>query len=190
MTTLPICDELRRSVNSSDWVLQFILRCHREISDDVRMCTEINALCARLTVIVDERVNFVNELDMLAPEFVPVKMAELMKQIQDKDIQNLMKLQILGSLLCVCISVSMDNYWFLVFLYFCASCEQDLFAISVPDRDLALCFNRMRGDRVVAFEDRAAFVYELENVTGVSVTAKTGVFLKEIMEKEDVGTGT
>ncbi|GKD79276.1 hypothetical protein Tco_1341897 [Tanacetum coccineum] len=46
----------------------------------------------------------------------------------------------------------------------------------------------MRGDRVVAFEDRAAFVYELENVTGVSVTAKTGVFLKEIMEKEDVGT--
>ncbi|GKD79275.1 hypothetical protein Tco_1341896, partial [Tanacetum coccineum] len=43
-----------------------------------------------------ERVNFVNELDMLALEFMPVKMAELMKQIQDKDIQNLMKLQILG----------------------------------------------------------------------------------------------
>ncbi|GKD49112.1 hypothetical protein Tco_1278088 [Tanacetum coccineum] len=97
MAALPICDELRRSVNSSDWVPQFILRCHREISDDVRLGTEINALCARLTVIVDERANFVNELDMLEPEFVPVKMAELMKQIQDKDIQNLMKLQILGT---------------------------------------------------------------------------------------------
>ncbi|GKE60368.1 hypothetical protein Tco_1510735 [Tanacetum coccineum] len=97
MAALPICDELRRSVNSSDWVPQFILRCHREISNDVRLVTEINALCARLTVIVDERANFVNELDMLEPEFVPVKMAELMKQILDKDIQNLIKLQILGT---------------------------------------------------------------------------------------------
>ncbi|GKA35651.1 hypothetical protein Tco_0722142 [Tanacetum coccineum] len=96
MAALPICDELRRSVNSSDWEPQFILRCHREISNDVRLGTKINALCARLTVIMDERVNFVNELDMLAPEFVPVKMAELMKQIQNKDIRNLMKLQILG----------------------------------------------------------------------------------------------
>nr|GEW60691.1 hypothetical protein [Tanacetum cinerariifolium] len=65
---------------------EFLLRCHKEISNDVRLGTEINALCTRLTVIVDERVNFVNELDMLAPEFVSVKMAELIKQIQDKDI--------------------------------------------------------------------------------------------------------
>ncbi|GKE34919.1 hypothetical protein Tco_1454241 [Tanacetum coccineum] len=96
MAALPICDELRRSVNSSDYEPQFILRCHREISNDMRMSTKINALCDRLTVIVDERVNFVNELNMLPPEFVPVKMAELMKQIQDKDIRNLMKLQTLG----------------------------------------------------------------------------------------------
>nr|GEX42590.1 nucleic acid-binding, OB-fold protein [Tanacetum cinerariifolium] len=68
----------------------------RGISNDVRLGTEIIALCARLTVIVDERVNFFNELDMLALEFVPVKMVELMKQIQDKDIRNLMKLQRLG----------------------------------------------------------------------------------------------
>ncbi|GKA52156.1 hypothetical protein Tco_0745352, partial [Tanacetum coccineum] len=43
----------------------------------------------------DERVNFVNELDMLEPKFVPGKMAEFTKEIQDKDIQNLMKLQII-----------------------------------------------------------------------------------------------
>nr|GEW40874.1 hypothetical protein [Tanacetum cinerariifolium] len=94
METLPIYDELRRSVNSSNWEPQFILQCHREISDDVRVGIKINALCARLTVIVDERVNFVDELDMLAPEFIPVKMADLIKQIQDKDIRKLMKLQI------------------------------------------------------------------------------------------------
>ncbi|GJZ46285.1 hypothetical protein Tco_0593881 [Tanacetum coccineum] len=69
MAALPICDELRR---------------------------KINALCDRLTVIVDERVSFVNELNMLPPKFMPVKMAALMKQIQDKDIRNLMKLQTLG----------------------------------------------------------------------------------------------
>nr|GEX28562.1 hypothetical protein [Tanacetum cinerariifolium] len=55
-------------------------------ADEMDRCNQINALCTRLTVIVDERVNFVNELDMLAPEFVSVKMAELIKQIQDKDI--------------------------------------------------------------------------------------------------------
>ncbi|GJW14104.1 hypothetical protein Tco_0018237 [Tanacetum coccineum] len=66
MTALPICDELRISVNSSDWEPQFILRCRREISEDLRLAREINALCARATVIVDERESFVDELDMLA----------------------------------------------------------------------------------------------------------------------------
>nr|GEU93757.1 hypothetical protein [Tanacetum cinerariifolium] len=96
LSALLISDELHRSVSSSEWKPQFIRRCNREISNDVRLGTEINALCARLNVIVDERVNFVDELDMLAQEFVPVKMAEFMKQIQDKDIRNLMTLQILG----------------------------------------------------------------------------------------------
>ncbi|GJS60147.1 hypothetical protein Tco_0654931 [Tanacetum coccineum] len=44
---------------------------------------------------------------------------------------------------------------------------------------------RLRGDRIVAFENRMAFVHELKNVTGVSIVAKTVVFLKEMMEKED-----
>nr|GEY88089.1 reverse transcriptase domain-containing protein [Tanacetum cinerariifolium] len=70
----------------------------REISNDMRLGAEINALYARLTVIIDKRSNFVNILNMMSPEFVPVKMVELMKQvqIQDKDIRNLMKLQTLG----------------------------------------------------------------------------------------------
>ncbi|GJZ41362.1 hypothetical protein Tco_0588248 [Tanacetum coccineum] len=55
------------------------------------------------------------------------------------------------------------------------------------DREVALHFNRLRGDRIVSFEDRMAFVHELESVMGVSVVAKTAVFLKETMEKEDSG---
>ncbi|GKA98463.1 hypothetical protein Tco_0826400 [Tanacetum coccineum] len=37
-----------------------------EISKDLRLAREINALCAHATVIVDERESFVDELDMLA----------------------------------------------------------------------------------------------------------------------------
>ncbi|GJS89288.1 hypothetical protein Tco_0771924 [Tanacetum coccineum] len=74
---LPICDELRRSVNSPDWDPQFIYYCERAKIDDLRW-------------------SFVGELDMLAYKFVPGKMAEFMKEMHDKDIMNLMKLQILG----------------------------------------------------------------------------------------------
>nr|GEV45759.1 retrotransposon protein [Tanacetum cinerariifolium] len=43
---------------------------------------------------------------------------------------------------------------------------------------------RLHGERIVAFEDMMAFVYELESVTGVSVVAKTVMFWKEMMEKD------
>ncbi|GJZ27534.1 hypothetical protein Tco_0571787 [Tanacetum coccineum] len=53
MAALPICDELRNSARSLDWESQFILRCRREIAEDLRLAREINALCARVTAIVD-----------------------------------------------------------------------------------------------------------------------------------------
>ncbi|GJU16750.1 hypothetical protein Tco_1144716 [Tanacetum coccineum] len=96
MAALPICDELHRSVSKVDWEPQFILRCRREISEDVRLTKEINALCMHLTAIVDEREAFADELDMLTGNYVPDKMAEFTKQVQNKDIPNLMKLRILG----------------------------------------------------------------------------------------------
>ncbi|GJY05520.1 hypothetical protein Tco_0371460 [Tanacetum coccineum] len=96
MVALPICDELCRSVNSPNWEPQFILRCRREISEDLRLTREINALCARMTVIINERESFIDELDILVGRSMPGKMAEFMKQVQGKDILNLMKLQILG----------------------------------------------------------------------------------------------
>ncbi|GKB79189.1 hypothetical protein Tco_0946084 [Tanacetum coccineum] len=71
MAALPICDELRRSVGKVDWEPQFILRCRREISEDVRLAREINALRMRLTAIVDEREAFAVKLDMLTGKYVP-----------------------------------------------------------------------------------------------------------------------
>ncbi|GJW72985.1 hypothetical protein Tco_0132355 [Tanacetum coccineum] len=95
MAALPICDELRRSVNSLDKEPMFILRCHKEISEDLRLARKINALCACVTAIIDERENFVDELDILVGRSVSGNMAEFMKQVQGKDIPNLMKMQIL-----------------------------------------------------------------------------------------------
>ncbi|GJX44900.1 hypothetical protein Tco_0261576 [Tanacetum coccineum] len=80
-----------RLVSGSDYISAFW-----EISEDLRLAREINALCARATAIVDERKSFVDELDMLAGRHVPGKMPEFMRQAQGKDIPNLMKLQILG----------------------------------------------------------------------------------------------
>nr|GEV13422.1 hypothetical protein [Tanacetum cinerariifolium] len=95
VAALTICDELNRSVNSPDWEPQFILQCRMEISEDLRLKREINALCARVTTIVDERGTFVDELDILGERYLPSMMGEFMKQIQGKDIPNLMKLQLL-----------------------------------------------------------------------------------------------
>nr|GEU31554.1 hypothetical protein [Tanacetum cinerariifolium] len=61
MAALPICDELRRSVSTSYWEPQFILRCRREIAEDVILAREINSLCACVTAIVDERESFVDD---------------------------------------------------------------------------------------------------------------------------------
>ncbi|GJX89097.1 hypothetical protein Tco_0341111 [Tanacetum coccineum] len=96
MAALPICDELCRSVNSPDWEPQFIYYCERAKLEDIRLARQINALCDTLTNVIDGRWTFVGELEMLAYKFVPGKMAEFMKEMQDKDILNLMKLQILG----------------------------------------------------------------------------------------------
>nr|GFA10992.1 hypothetical protein [Tanacetum cinerariifolium] len=52
-----------------------------EISEDLRQAREINALCARVTAIFDERESFVDELDILVGRYVPGKMAEFVKQV-------------------------------------------------------------------------------------------------------------
>nr|GEU63126.1 hypothetical protein [Tanacetum cinerariifolium] len=64
--------------------------------EDHRLEWQINALCDTLTDVIKRRENFVAELDMLVPKFVPRKMAEFMKETLNKDVPNLMKLQILG----------------------------------------------------------------------------------------------
>nr|GEU92479.1 hypothetical protein [Tanacetum cinerariifolium] len=64
-----------RHVGMADWEPQFILRCNREKLEDVRLARDINTLCMCVSAIVDERVNFVNELDMLEPKLVSRKMA-------------------------------------------------------------------------------------------------------------------
>ncbi|GJX42347.1 hypothetical protein Tco_0257337 [Tanacetum coccineum] len=92
MAALPICDELRRAVNTTDWEPQFILYCQRAIGEGQRLTWQINTLCDTLTDVIERRENFVAELDMLVPKFMPRKMAEFMKETLNKDVPNLMNL--------------------------------------------------------------------------------------------------
>ncbi|GKD12841.1 hypothetical protein Tco_1197248 [Tanacetum coccineum] len=82
MATLPRCDELHQTVNSSEWEDMFILYYRRAISADLRLARVINGLCAGLIAIIEERENFVDELDILGDRFVPSKMAEFQKETQ------------------------------------------------------------------------------------------------------------
>ncbi|GJV23151.1 hypothetical protein Tco_1375846 [Tanacetum coccineum] len=133
--------------------------------NDMRLGTEINALCARLTVIVDARVNFVNELNILPPEFVPVKIAELMKQIQDKDIRNLMKLQTLGrefeqrGLVC------------------------DISTSTEEDRQIATKLNRLREELLVLCKKRRNITHELRIFRSIVVVSKAAEFVAESVTK-------
>nr|GEU96221.1 hypothetical protein [Tanacetum cinerariifolium] len=84
------------AVKTADFLNDALWKEDRRLqSEDLRLAREINALCARVTIIVDERENFVDELDVLVGRSVPDKMAEFIKQVHGKDIPNLMKLQIL-----------------------------------------------------------------------------------------------
>ncbi|GJX48082.1 hypothetical protein Tco_0273272 [Tanacetum coccineum] len=72
------------------------LMAYEKENEHLRLAREINALCARATAIVDERESFVDKLEILVGRSVSGRMPEFMKQVQGKDIPNLMKLQILG----------------------------------------------------------------------------------------------
>nr|GEV65693.1 hypothetical protein [Tanacetum cinerariifolium] len=65
ISALPRCDGLRRAVNSPDWEPVFILYFRRSISEDLSLAREIKALCVGLTVVINERENFVDELNVL-----------------------------------------------------------------------------------------------------------------------------
>nr|GEY81434.1 hypothetical protein [Tanacetum cinerariifolium] len=68
----------------------------RAIAEDSNLAREIDGLCAGLTARIEETEYFIDELDVLADRFVPEKMAEFMKENQEKDRNRLMRLQILG----------------------------------------------------------------------------------------------
>ncbi|GKE41994.1 hypothetical protein Tco_1469278 [Tanacetum coccineum] len=96
MAALPRYDELRRAACSLEWEDMFILYCRRAITEDIRLAREINGMCDGLTAVIEERELFIGELDTLVDKFMSEKMCEFLKEMQAKDTNKLMKLQILG----------------------------------------------------------------------------------------------
>ncbi|GJZ50892.1 hypothetical protein Tco_0605407 [Tanacetum coccineum] len=63
----------------------FILYCRRAVVEDSSLASEINGLYAGLTARIEEREYFIDELDSVSDVFVPEKMAEFLKETQEKD---------------------------------------------------------------------------------------------------------
>nr|GFD11199.1 hypothetical protein [Tanacetum cinerariifolium] len=57
----------------------------------------------------------------------------------------------------------------------------------MSEHQFAIKMNRLCVEMIEACQDRIYFVRELESVVGVTVTAKTFVFFKEMMEKKGSG---
>nr|GEW97759.1 hypothetical protein [Tanacetum cinerariifolium] len=92
--TAVFLEEMMNKEGSRECQLADLVNEGREMVREIEFF--IDALCDTLTNVIDGRWDFIEELKMLAYKFVPGKMAEFMKEIQDKDILNLMKLPILG----------------------------------------------------------------------------------------------
>ncbi|GJQ90603.1 hypothetical protein Tco_0001742 [Tanacetum coccineum] len=153
-------------------------------AEDGSLAREINGLYDGLTARIEEREYFIYELDTLVDIFVLDKMAEFLKKTQDKDrnsvnVYTKIVTKMEGLPMCAELEMAVGSRRWLnmMVLYYRK--------LASEDQEVALRFNRLRGDRNVAFEDKMDFVQELESVMGVSVVAKTAVFLKEMMEKED-----
>ncbi|GJT88912.1 hypothetical protein Tco_1070629 [Tanacetum coccineum] len=93
MEGLPRCAKLQRSANTLSWEEAMILYCRRSIIEDSRLAKETNRLCGE---VVEERAQFIQELDALLERLVPEKMVEFLRETQSKDTERMLQLQISG----------------------------------------------------------------------------------------------
>ncbi|GJR70069.1 retrovirus-related pol polyprotein from transposon TNT 1-94 [Tanacetum coccineum] len=73
-----------------------ILYCRRSIIEDSRLAKETNKLCGEMVDVVEERAQFLQELDALLGRLVPEKMVEFLRETQSKDTERMLQLQISG----------------------------------------------------------------------------------------------
>nr|GEX83672.1 hypothetical protein [Tanacetum cinerariifolium] len=72
-----------------------ILYCRRCIIEDFIIARETSRLCGEMVAIVDEKEQFLQELDALPRRLVLEKMAELLRETQNKYMQRMLQLQVL-----------------------------------------------------------------------------------------------
>nr|GEU84164.1 hypothetical protein [Tanacetum cinerariifolium] len=161
-----------------------------------QMAREIDGLCIGLTARIEEREYFIDELDILADRFEPEKMAEFMKETQEKDRNRLMRLQILGrefelradenkhfikklkgNFVFVCVVV--EVVWLLMLVDFFVrwfTCE---------DYRLASEIKRVAAEVNSVTMQRERFQKELDSLGKRRVPTKMTEFLKDIQRKDE-----
>nr|GEW29590.1 hypothetical protein [Tanacetum cinerariifolium] len=149
-----------------------------------------------LTAHIEEREYFIDALDILADRFVPEKMAEFMKETQEKDRNRLMRLEILGrefelradkkkhfieklkgNFIFVCVIVEL--VWLVMLVDFFvrwSMCE---------DYRLASEINRVATEVNSVTMQRERFLEELDSLGTRRVHTKMAEFLRDILRKDE-----
>nr|GEV40184.1 putative reverse transcriptase domain-containing protein [Tanacetum cinerariifolium] len=162
------------------------------IVEDERLAWDINGLCAGLTAQIKERWSFIDELDVLADEYVPDKMVEFLKETQSKDIDKLMKLQILGRefelkiggnnawlppMVSELRSTSKSANWEPMFVLYCQRSAGEDYRLAREINKVAMEVNG-----VVMAKDQ--FIEEFDSLGTRRVPLKMAEFLREIQRSD------
>ncbi|GJR04192.1 hypothetical protein Tco_0527176 [Tanacetum coccineum] len=90
MEGLPRCVESQWSANSLRWEEAMILYCCRSIVKDCRLARETDRLYRDVVAVVEERAQFLQELDTLPGRLMLEKMAEFLRDTQRKDTERML----------------------------------------------------------------------------------------------------
>ncbi|GKC67388.1 hypothetical protein Tco_1099986 [Tanacetum coccineum] len=93
MAWLPKCAELQEAVGSWEWVYMMVLYCRRSVVEDHKFARQINRLRGEMTVASEERVYFVQELEIMAGVIASQKTTESLNKTQVKDDEKMIQLQ-------------------------------------------------------------------------------------------------
>ncbi|GJX41523.1 hypothetical protein Tco_0256513 [Tanacetum coccineum] len=168
MDRRPLITELHSNVVSSNWTDILSHFCQKDAAEDRRFAMQVNMLRGEMADVCEKRRNLVDELRSVRGIIAPGKAIVFLKDTLSKDDDEMAQLRKLERQMEL------------------RALKKELFIQKLVrnHREFAIRMNRLVGEMNEACQDRVAFVRELESVAGVTVTAKTAVFFKKMMDKE------
>ncbi|GKD08497.1 hypothetical protein Tco_1188182 [Tanacetum coccineum] len=150
----------------------------KSVVEDRKFARQMNRLRGEMTVACEERVYFVQELEIMAGVIVSQKTVESLNKTQVKDDEKMLQLQNLKrEMKCdeLWLATNLSKWEPMMILY----CRRAI----TEDYRFTREINRISGELVAVLEERDHFIEELDVLAGRRVPDKTVEFLKETQAK-------